>query len=269
MIALYRVHRAKGLMRRALERGGLRIQIRAYANSLRDDPSNSTRSRLDTITPARPSWLNDYYVATALEALSGETSVVKATRYSVKSWPPNPESFDFVTANDDGSTCEEAIRIETNDKCAAFQFFSYCPRPARFEPTHIAETISPRETRFETRFPLKDLAPPCELCWEKEYRERDIRTLVDNITKYDLADVATIAITGTNGELQEIIANTCIESQYAAEVDLVKPVVKQAIDIRHRQIARCDSSSQYEWRQGEKDELVTTLNEYIKGQTTP
>ena len=268
MIALYRVHRAKGWMRRALESGGLRIQIRAYDDSLRDDPSNSKRSRLGAITPAKPSWLNDYYVATALESLSAETSVAKATRYSVKSWPPNPESFDFVTANDDGSTCEEVIRIETNDKCVAFQFFSHCPRPARFEPKHIAETISPRETRFETRFPLKDLAPPCELCWEKEYRERDIRTLVDNITKYDLAGVATLEITGTNGELQEIIAITCIESQYAAEVDLVKPVVKQAIDIRHRQIARCASSSQYEWRQGEKDELVATLKEYIKSQTT-
>ena len=265
--ALYRVRRAKSLMRQVLEGRSLRIGIRVYDNCLRDDPSDSQRGQLEAITPAKPSWLNDYYVATALESLLDEGKVVKATRYSVTSWPPNPETYNFVTVNDDRSSCGEAVRIETNNKCVAYQSFGYCPRPARFEPKHVAKTISPRETRFETTFPLKDMAPPCELCWEKESRERDIRTLVENITKYDLADIAPLEITGTNGELQEIIADICIESQYAAEVDLVKPVVKQAIDVRKRQIARCASRSQYEWRQGENEELVATLKEYINSQT--
>ena len=263
---MYRVRRAKSLMRRALEGKSLRIGIRAYGDCLRDDPSNSKRGQLETITPAKPSWLNDYYVSTALESLFDEGKVVKATRHSVNSWPPNPEAYDFVTVNNDGSSWEEAVRIETNDKCVAYQSFGYCPRSARFVPKHVAKTLSPRETKFETTFPLKDMAPPCELCWEQEYRERDIRTLVDNITKYDLADVATLEITGTKGELQEIIANICIESQYAAEVDLVKPVVNQAIDVRQRQIARCASRSQCEWRQCENEELVATLKEYINSQ---
>ena len=60
---------------------------------------------------------------------------------------------------------------------------------------------------------------------------------------------------------------TRLPCQYAAEVDLVKPVVKQAIDVRKRQIARCASRSQYEWRQGENEELVATLKEYINSQT--
>ena len=266
-IALYRVRRAKSLMRQGLEGDRLRIRIRVYENCLRGDPSDSKRDQLEAITPAKPSWLNDYYVATALKSLIDEGKAVKATRYSVKSWPPDPEAYDFSTVNDDGSSSDEAVRVETNDKCVAYQSFGYCPRPGRFEPKHIAETISPRETRFETTFPLKDMAPPCELCWEKESRERDLRILVDNITKYDLADVASLEITGTNGELQEIIAKICIESQCEAEVGLVKPMIKQAIDVRKRQIARCASRSQCEWRQGENEELVATLEKYINSQT--
>ena len=89
-IALYRARRAKSVMRRTLEESSVRIGIRVYDNCLRDDPRKSTRSQLKDITPAKPNWLNDYYVATALESLSSEGSVVKARRYSVNSWPPNP-----------------------------------------------------------------------------------------------------------------------------------------------------------------------------------
>ena len=269
MNTLYRARKAKSVMRRTLEGKRLRIGIRVYENCLGEDPSKSTRGQLEDITPAKPLWLNDYYVATALESLSNEGNVAKAKRYSVNSWPPNPETYDFVAVNADESACEEAVRRETNDKCAAYQALDLCPRPPRFEPQHIAETVSPKETRFLTTYPLKDMAPPCELCWEKEYRERDIRALVDNITRYDLAGIATAEITGTNGELQKAIAETYIESQCPAEATLIKPVVKQAIEIRQRQIARYTSRSQYEWREGELEELVVTLKEYIKSQTVP
>ncbi len=263
----YRVRRAKSVMRRTLEGGRVRIGIRVYDKCLRDDPSKSTRGQLNVITPAKPFWLNDYYVATALESLSNEGSVVRAKRYYVHSWPPDPEFYEFGTANTDRPACEEAYKIETNDKCLAYQFFNFCPGEPRFERQEFAETVSPNLTKSWTTFPLKDMAPPCELCWENESRERDIRTLVDNITKYDLADIATIEITGTNGELQEAVADICIESPYAAEANLIKPVVKLAVDIRQRQIASCTSRLQYEWRQGEKEELVATLKEYIKSQT--
>ena len=264
---LYRVSRAKSVMRRTLEGSSVRIGIQVYDNCLRDDPSKSTRGQLEEITPAKPLWLNDHYVATALESLSNEGGVAKAKRYSVKSWPPNLEAYDFIPVKPDGSACEEALRIETNDRCVAYQFFDYCPKPSRFEPQYTAETVSPRKTKFQTAFPLKDMATPCELCWEKEYREKDIRTLVDNITRYDLANIATLEITGTKGELQKTIAETCIESQCQAEAKLIKPVVKQAIDIRQRQIARCTSRLPYEWLEGEKEELVATVKEYIKSQT--
>ena len=265
---LYRVSRAKSVMRQTLEENWVRIGIGEYGHCLQEDPSKSTRRQLNEITPAHPFWLNDYYVAAALESLSTEGSVVKATRYSVKSWPPKPEAYSFMAVTADRSAYQEAVRIETNDKCVVYQSFQLCPRPSRFEPQSSAETISPRETRFKTTFPLKNMAPPCELCWEREHRERDMRTLVDNITKYDFAAITTLEITGTNGELQEAVADVCIESQYPAEVNLIKPVVKEAIDIRQRQIAPCTPRLEHEWREGEKEEIVSALKEYIKSQPT-
>ena len=264
---LYRVRRAKSVMRRTMEGQRVQIDMRVYETCLREDPGKATRSRLGNVTPAKPSWLNDYYVATALESLSSEGRLVKAKRYHANSWPPRPETYYFVTVSTDGATSEEADTIETNDQCAAYQSFGRCPRPSRFDWRQTAETISPTETRFHTTYSLKETAPPCEVCWEKEHRERDIRNLVDNITRYDLADVATPEIIGTNGELQETIAEVCIESPYGAEVNLIKPLIKQAIDIRQRQIACCTSRLQDEWRQGEKDRLVAALKEYIKSQS--
>ena len=266
-IALYRARRAKSVMRRTLEESSVRIGIRVYDNCLRDDPRKSTRSQLKDITPAKPNWLNDYYVATALESLSSEGSVVKARRYSVNSWPPNPEAYDFVTVRAGTSAKEEVVIIETNDKCVVYQNFSHCPRPSRFEPHYIAVTVSPRETRHTTTYPLKDMAPPCDLCWEQESRERDMRMLVDNITKNDLAASATPEVTGTNGEFEDAVAETCINSHYGAEVNLIKPVVEKAIEIRQGQIARETTRLQYEWLDGEREELVASLSEYIKSQT--
>ena len=255
-VTRYRVRRAKSVMRRTLEQKSVRIGIQVYENCLRDDPSKSTRGQLEAITPAKPTWLNDYYVASALEALSNVGSVVKANRFAVNSWPPNPESYVFVAVDANESAYEEVFRMETNGKCVAYQAFSLCPMPPRFEPKQTAETVSPRETRFQTTYPLKDMAPPCELCWEKENRERDIRILVDKITKYDLASIATVEITGTDGEFQKAIAEMCVESQYPAEASLIKPVVKLAVDVRQRQIACCTSRMQCERRQAEKEELA-------------
>ena len=262
----YRVRKAKSVMRRTLEESIVWIAIRVYDNCLQDEPRKSTRSQLKEITPVKPSWLNDYYVATALESLSKQGNVVKAKRYSVNSWPPKTEAYGFGTVSADSSASGEALRIETNNKCVVYQDFQYCPRPSRFERQHIAETVSPRETRFKTAFPLKDPALPCDLCWEKEDRARDIRMLVENIAKYDLAVIAIPEITGTNGELQEAVAETCINSPYAAEVKLIKPVVEKAIYIRQGQIARNTLRPEHGWLQGEGEELVATLEEYIKSQ---
>ncbi len=260
----WKVRRARSVMQQTLAGTQMRIPLRAYQDSLRDDPSQSTQTRLMKITPSRPSWLNDYYVATSLESLSTEGSLVKAERYSLDSWPPEPIEYYFVTVGADRSACEVATEIQSNEKCLIYQKLSLCPRPPRFEPKHSAETISINETRFRTRFPLMHQAPPCELCWEDEYRERDIRILVDKITKYDLAQVATPEITGTNRELQEVVSEACIESQCPAEVKYIKPVVELAIDTRKRQIASCASGAQFEWQQGEKESLISTIEDFIK-----
>ena len=265
--ARYRERIAKGVMRRTLEESDLRIGIRTYDSCLWEDSGKSVRAQLERITPAKPSWLNDYYVATALEALSTEGSVVKAKGYSFQSWPPKPETYYFAIVNAGKSAREETARIETDSICNVYQSFGDCQKDSRFEGKRFAETISPRETRFNTTYSLKDMAPPCDLCWEKEGRERDIRALVDSITKYDLAVIATPEITGTNEELQGAVADTCIESQCPAEVDMIKLVIKRAIELRQEQITRCTSRSQYEWLQREKEELAVTLKEYIKSQT--
>ena len=138
---LYRVRKARGVMRRVLK-GGLVIEMQVYDNCLRENPGKSTRGQLKEITPAKPSWLNDYYVATALESLSNEGSAVKAERYSIDSWPPKPVAYIFGAITADRSASEEGIRIETNSKCLAYQSFAFCPRAFRFEPQHVAETVS-------------------------------------------------------------------------------------------------------------------------------
>ena len=128
---LYRVRRAKSVMRRTTEEQGVQIGIRVYDACLREDPGKSTRSQLGNVTPAKPSWLNDYYVATALESLSSEGSLVKAKRYYANSWPPRPETYYFLTVSTNGAASEEAATIETNDQCAAYQSIGLCPRPPR------------------------------------------------------------------------------------------------------------------------------------------
>ena len=260
----WKERRARSVMQRKLVGAPVRIQLRAYEDSLRDDPSKSTRTRLKKITPSKPSWLSDYYVATSLESLSTEGSLAKAEQYRLDSWPPEQIGYYFQTVGADRIACDVAKEIETNWKCLIYQRFSYCPSPPRFEPQHSAETVSVSETRFSTFYPLKDQAPPCKLCWEDEDRERDIHILVDRITKYDLAQVATAEIKGTNGELQEVVSKACIECQCPAEVKYIKPAVELAINTRKRQIASCASGAQFEWQRGEKEELISIIKEFIK-----
>ena len=267
VVTRYRVRRAKSAMRRYMEDLRLWIPIEVYDSRLRDDPSKSTRAQLDKITPAQPSWLNDYYVVAALESLSREGSVAKAKRYDVYSWPLWKQiGYSFVLAKAEESACEVAETIETNDHCIAYQFTDQCRIESRFVADRVAETLSAKEVVFRTNFILKDTAPPCELCWEKDSRERDIRNLVESIIKNDLASVATQEITGTNGEFQEAVVTACIESQCLAEADPIREVVKQAIDFQRERNALSTSRLQQESLQGEHQELVAALKEYISSQ---
>ena len=119
---LYRVRRAKSAMRRYMEDRRLTIPIQVYDSCLGDDPSKSTRARLETITPEKPSWLNDYYLTTALESLSKEGRVAKATAYELNIWPTRPNRYIFVAVNPDESAHEIAEREETNSLCVAYQY---------------------------------------------------------------------------------------------------------------------------------------------------
>ena len=266
VIVPYRVRRAKSVIRQSLEGSGLKIPIEAYAASLRDDPSRSTRDRLKVITPAKPSWLSDYYVATALESLSNEGKVGKAKRYGVNAWPPRAFRYDFAPVVSVEAAHGEVVRIETTDYCVIYQLFEYCRRESRFDPQQTAETVSPFRTKFTTSYVLKDTAPPCDLCWEKDSHEEHTRMLVEKITKYDLAREATEEITGENGELQDAVVAACIESKCPIEPNLIRQVVKQAIEFRQRRNALSASRLQHESLQGEHQELVAALNEYINNQ---
>ena len=266
-ITKYRLLRAKKLIQSKLERETISIRIRSYVSCLQEDPRHSTRSQLKEITPHKPTWLNDFLVASALESLSADGKVAKAIRYSPNSWPPEPERYQFLTFNDNQSAQEIATLIETNDKCLIFQRGAGCARPPRFEARSSAETVSTRETRFTSSFPLVDSAPPCELCWLKESRERDTRNLVESFVKHDFANEANVAVTGANGELQEVLVSLFLECEFEPEVRLLKPLVKQAINFRQEQISARSSGLQEDWQPDDKRELTATLLEQIKSQS--
>ena len=264
---LHRERLAKKAMRRHLLEGHiLQVPVDVYNAALRDDPSRPTRSHLGAITPAKPVWLNDYYVATALESLSDEENVVRASRYSVNSWPPQPEFYDFLTVGNEVSAQEETEKRETNSKCYVYQSHRACPNQSRFDRNEYAETISPRETRISYTYAVKDMAPSCELCWGVEQRNRDVHTLVDNITKYDFAEITPPEVVGADGEFQLVIAEAYIKSGRAADAKLVKPVVKQAIELRQEQIARCAPDSNSEWSRDEVEELMAATERFISSQ---
>ena len=65
-IAKYRSHRSKTLFQLILERETILVGIEVYESCLQDNPRQSTRRQLREITPEKPLWLNDYYIATAL-----------------------------------------------------------------------------------------------------------------------------------------------------------------------------------------------------------
>ena len=260
---LYRKRRAEIVMRRALQGKSVEMGIQVYANCLGLDPNESSRSQLEAITPSSPSWLNDYYVVAALESLSNDESVVKSERYPFDTWPPDPVRYVFHINSSDIPARDQAVAIETNEKCKVCQHFDLCPREPRFYSRSSAETVSARETRFTTTFTLKSGAEPCDLCWEKEGRERDVRMLVESISTYDLADLISIDIGEANEEFRAAVAAACIEGQCAADPEVVRSVVRHAIGIRKAQIERSASMSPHEWQEGERSNLIRGLCEFL------
>ena len=264
----YRLHIARGIVEQLLEEHKYTIGIREYDECLGQDPMAATRDRWGEIIPAKPSWLNDYYFAAALEALAKKEAVIKAIQYSVMSWPPRSEIYRFSARNTELTVSEETFIIETNSKCAAYQAVPKCSQPDRIEWESHAETVSARKTQIKNTYKVKEGASPCERCWEKEERESDIRVLVANIVKYDLADLVTREISGENGEFKAAIVGACIGSQCAAEPDMIRTVVTKAVELRKQQMALRRSPGRHEYSNEETDELKATLKEYIESLPT-
>lgn len=268
IIRRYRSRRAKRIIRRLLEGVTVQVGIRNYDDSLRSDPWQSTRDRLSGIIPDKPRWLNDHYVATALESLLAEGRLARAIRFSPQSWPPDAVEYHFAAIGDNGSAQRIATEIEVNSKCLAYQNFSLCPESQRFEVRVSRETVSPTRTRVTTSYPVRDAAPPCKECWKSEHREFDMRMLVESFLKNEFADIDCESIAGGNGELAEALVSILVQCAFPPEVRLIKPLVEQAITIRRGQISARTSDMQDVWQADEKEQFTAMLERHIKSQSS-
>ena len=262
----YRLYRTKRIIQAHFIDKHIRISIQVFENCLRERTSTADRGQLAAITPEKPPWLNDYLMATALETLSNEGKVAKANQYGGGSWPAQPYSYVFQILKTNESAREEAEKLETNSLCAIVQKFNIhqCPTGPRYTWGSYAETTSPGTTTFGSTTQEIEGAPPCGRCWELERRERNIRLLVEDITKHDLRHITTREITGENGEFQRAVITVCTESNCLEEAQPVREIVRQAIDIRRKQLDFVDLSQQTEWTEPMVKDFSSCLSAYIK-----
>ena len=260
----YRTRKAKSVMHEHLEQTSLRIPIQTYENCLDTKRVTSPRDMLVNITPEKPSWLNDYFVATALDLLSKEGRIAKATLYRLNGFPPWPQTYLFESVKNGKNAKELIDERETESRCLIYQYFRECREEPRYEIVANYETISPTSVSLRDRPRLRDDAPSCARCWDKIQRESDIRRLVESITTYDLAATATMAVTGEQKELQEAIINTCIDSDCTADVPTIKKIVEQGIEIRLRQLELVSSELQAVWEEQATKEFATELADFIR-----
>lgn len=260
----YRVRRAKNIMGSKVERTGMRISIRTYERCLVESQRTLQRNELSNITPEKPSWLNDYYVASALESLWRDGKIVKGTRFVLDRFPPDPGFYLFINTKEGTTAKQQADTIETESQCLVHQIFRECLEIPRYEGKERPETIAPGRTQFPTEWNLRDDALPCSRCWEVKAHGNDIRLLVDGITKYDLATSTSAKITGMDREFQEAVIAICIERQCAAEVATIKKILERAIEIRGRQIRHLPIEDSLDWTDEQTKEFTACLDEYIK-----
>ena len=174
----FRMHRAKNIMRSKFEGSRLTIQARIYAGCLAENHRTSNRNMLGDITPEKPSWLNDYYVASALESLWRKGKIVKATKFELNGFPPRPELYLFVCLKEGITAKQQAGLIETDSQCLVHQIFNQCLKADRYETIVYSETTAPGTTTHGTNFHLKEGAAQCSRCWDIKRRQSHIRLLV-------------------------------------------------------------------------------------------
>lgn len=259
----YRTRKAKSAIQGHLEQTRVTIPIQTFENCLDNKRVTSPRGMLVNITPEKPSWLNDYYVATALDLLSNEGRIAKATLYRPNDFPPWPQTYLFESVKKGRTAKEQIAERETESRCLIYQTFNECREEPRYEIAAYSETVSPTTVNHYTRPDLRADAPSCSRCWDKMQRESDIRRLVDSITTYDLAATATVAITGEQKEFQEAVINACTESDCAADVPTIKKIVEQAIEIRRRQLETNPKEHETGWDEQGTADFVSALGAYI------
>ena len=141
----YRRWRSKQVMAVHLSGMQLTIPAQRYESFLAGNPLTTDRSGFEAVRPPEPTWLNGYYVATALETLSRDAKIVKARDYHDSRWPPQIVNYLFWPPRADWTPAEEAHEFETNGKCRAYQSSNVCPVGERFDVRIIRETVSIRE----------------------------------------------------------------------------------------------------------------------------
>ena len=262
----FRMHRAKNIMRSKLEGSRLTILTRIYSGCLAENHRTSNRNMLGDITPEKPSWLNDYYVASALESLWREGKIVKATKFELNGFPPRPEFYLFVSLKEGTTAKQQADLLETDSQCLGHQIFNQCLKADRYETIVYSETTAPGRTSHRTNFHLKEGAAQCSRCWDIGGGQSAIRLLVDDITRYDLATKATLEITGMNREFQEAVIAACLETQCAAEVAPVKGIVERAIEIRGSQLGSLPAGHKTDWTEEFTIGFISSLSAHIKSE---
>lgn len=260
----YRRRRAKRLMATRLRQTPISVHPQTHALYLSMDPSRAGRGSYAADTPETPSWLNDHYVATALEALFREGEIVKANVHGATFWPPEVVDYRFSVRRTSEPVSSEADALETESMCQICLRYGMCSIDARYEYESYSETLSARQTDHLTHVSLKDSAPPCGRCWETETRETDMWVLVTNITRYDLAPSATHEITGENREFQDAVIEVCLRSGVATEAPTVRRIVERGIGIRQEQLqCTCDGMAG-EWTEQMTTDFRDAIRAYVQ-----
>lgn len=265
----YRIRRAKNVMFPYIKQWSVTIPVGTYHACLAENQFTLKRDKLTRITPEKPSWLNDYFVATALEALHGERKVAKAKLYELSyNWPPRAETYFFSSPEPGWNIEEQADHAEAESRCRAEQFTAWrdsssCSEEPRFDVANFAETTAPGATTFHTRVTSKPNAPPCRRCWEGKGREQNISMLVDGITKHDLSDLTPTEITGNNQEFQQAVTAVLIDSDCPADASAVKEVVAHAITVRRNQLNAVSAANKEEWTEQLTAEFKSSLSSQI------
>ena len=259
----YRLRRAKLVLLKKVEQTTYRIPIQTYGSCLEESRAASPRDLLVDITPENPSWMNDYYFATALQLLFEENLVTKATLYETNGFPPRPISYYFEHVKKGQSARERSGEIETESLCVVYQCHLMCRESPRYEAIFSSETVSPSLVSGRTSYKLLPDSPPCVRCWDKIQRERDVSGLVENITTNDLRAIVTVAVTGEKKEFQKAVIETCIESDCPVDAPTIKKIVEQGVEIRRRQLELISAETQTNWDEQGTADFVSALSAYI------